>query len=114
MIGVHSCGWTLALAPDRARFANGHDAVLPSGTREGGANGTGIPDGRRQGETQPARDICKATLISSRDTSTVTATVDLISATPDVIAQEGAELRRKLPRRKTWRPASELAVDLGT
>jgi rod shape-determining protein MreB len=44
----------------------------------------------------------------------VTATVDLISATPDVIAQEGAELRRQLPRRKTWRPASELAVDLGT
>jgi rod shape-determining protein MreB len=44
----------------------------------------------------------------------VTATVDLISAAPDVIAQEGAELRRQLPRRKTWRPASELAVDLGT
>ena len=30
------------------------------------------------------------------------------------IAQEGAERRRQLPRRKTWRPASELAVDLGT
>ena len=42
------------------------------------------------------------------------APVDLISASPDVIAQEGAERRRQLPRRKTWRPASELAVDLGT
>jgi rod shape-determining protein MreB and related proteins len=70
--------------------------------------------GRRQGETQPARDNCKATPISSQDISTVTATVDLISAAPDVIAQEGGELRRQLPRRKTWRPASELAVDLGT
>jgi rod shape-determining protein MreB and related proteins len=82
--------------------------------RENRANRRGTQDGRRQGETQPARDNCKAILISSRDTSTVTATVDLISATPDVIAQEGAELRRQLPRRKTWRPASELAVDLGT
>jgi rod shape-determining protein MreB and related proteins len=44
----------------------------------------------------------------------VTASVDLITATPDVIAQEGAAQRRQLPRRKTWRPASELAVDLGT
>jgi hypothetical protein len=44
----------------------------------------------------------------------VTAIVDLISATPDTIAQEGAERRRQLPKRKTWRPASELAVDLGT
>jgi rod shape-determining protein MreB len=44
----------------------------------------------------------------------VTATVDLISAAPDVIAQDGAERRRQMPRRKTWRPASELAVDLGT
>ena len=44
----------------------------------------------------------------------MTAAIDLISAAPDVIAQEGAERRRQLPRRKTWRPASELAVDLGT
>ena len=44
----------------------------------------------------------------------MTATIDLISATPDVNAPEGAERRRQMPRRKTWRPASELAVDLGT
>ena len=44
----------------------------------------------------------------------MTASVELINATPDIIAQEGAERRRALPRRKTWRPASELAVDLGT
>ena len=79
-----------------------------------GANRQASWDDRRQGETQPARDICKTTLISFRDTNTVTATIDLISATPDVIGQEGGDQRRKLPRRKTWRPASELAVDLGT
>ncbi len=44
----------------------------------------------------------------------MTATVDLISATADLIAREAADLRRQLPRRKTWRPASEMAVDLGT
>jgi hypothetical protein len=44
----------------------------------------------------------------------VTASIDLLSAATDQIAQEGAERRRQLPRRKTWRPASELAVDLGT
>ena len=44
----------------------------------------------------------------------MTATVELINATHDTIAQEGDERRRARPRRKTWRPASELAVDLGT
>jgi rod shape-determining protein MreB len=34
------------------------------------------------------------------------------SAQPE--AQEGQERRRQLPKRKLWRPASELAVDLGT
>jgi hypothetical protein len=66
------------------------------------------------GETQPARDICKPTLFFFPGYQHVAASVELISASPDVIAQEGAERRRQLPKRKTWRPASELAVDLGT
>jgi actin-like ATPase involved in cell morphogenesis len=34
------------------------------------------------------------------------------SAEPQVT--EGQDRRRQLPKRKLWRPASELAVDLGT
>jgi rod shape-determining protein MreB len=90
------------------------DAGLPSGAGVGRNNRPGTHFDGRQGETQPAWDICKATLIFFQDTSPVTATVDLISAAPEVIAQDGADRRLQLPRRKTWRPASELAVDLGT
>ena len=39
-----------------------------------------------------------------------------VNPTPaaDGLNDEGVERRRQLPKRKTWRPASELAVDLGT
>ncbi len=65
----HVRGWTLALTPDRARLADQRDPGVPPGAREGTVIRLGTQDGRRQGETQPPRDICKATLISSQETA---------------------------------------------
>ena len=45
----------------------------------------------------------------------MTAAIELNSpAAHDVQTDEAGERRRAIPKRKTWRPASELAVDLGT
>jgi rod shape-determining protein MreB len=36
------------------------------------------------------------------------------TATADPLNEDAGERRRQIPKRKTWRPASEMAVDLGT
>jgi len=44
----------------------------------------------------------------------VTAALEPTSQPTDPHSDEAGERRREMPKRKTWRPASELAVDLGT
>jgi rod shape-determining protein MreB len=44
----------------------------------------------------------------------VTAGAETILTTADSSQEDGTERRRQLPRRRLWRPATELAVDLGT
>jgi rod shape-determining protein MreB len=44
----------------------------------------------------------------------VTAAIEALQVVTDTAQDEGSAHRRQLPRRKLWRPATELAVDLGT
>jgi len=74
------------------------------------------------GETQPAREICKDRRDFDGDSNAnrlkgyphVTAAIDLKPLAPAEPVVENGDGRTPRTKRRSWRPASELAVDLGT
>ncbi len=75
------------------------------------------------GETQPAREICKDPPLLDGDSKAnrlkgyphVTAAIDLKPlASTEPVTENGSDRRKSGAKRRSWRPASELAVDLGT
>jgi rod shape-determining protein MreB len=98
--------------------------VFPSAQQHPGEIDSAGRRWQARGETQPAPVICKALAnfnpasrsdSERREPRTVTAVIEPnLPAVAQPLTEDVGERRRQIPKRKTWRPASELAVDLGT